>query len=163
MKLHTRLVTVGTIAALALATPAVAHAKPGSSGKPAKAKPAATEKGPAKSLVARLDRAKGAKKAAEGRGRFTLPGTVSSVDVATSTVTITRKQRGVVVSRQVVVDPKAQIKRDGVLIALADVQVGDHVAAHLRRVDGKLVVVKMNVASPVTEPVSDTATATITI
>lgn len=165
MKLHTRVVAVGTVAALALAMPTAASAagKPDKPGKPAKAKPAAAEKGQTKALGARLDRAKGAKKAAEERGRFTVPGTVSAVDAATSTVTISRTQRGVVVNRQLVVAPTAEIKRDGVRISLAEVQVGDHVAAHVRRVDGKLVVVKMNVESLVSEPVSDTATATITI
>jgi hypothetical protein len=162
MKLHTRLVAVGTVAALALAAPAVAHAA-GKPGKPQKAKPTAAEKGQAKALGARLDRAKGAEKAAEARGRVTVPGAVSAVDTAASTISITRKQRGVVVSRQLVVDPKAQIRRDGVAVALADVQVGDRAVAHARLVAGKLVVVRINLASQVSDPISDTATATITI
>jgi hypothetical protein len=162
MKLHTRLVAVGTIAALAMATPAAAHAA-GKPDKPAKGKPAAAAKGQAKALGAQLDRARGAKKAAQERGRFALAGTVTAVDAATATVTITRKQRGVVVDQQLAVDPAAQIRRDGLAIALADVQVGEKVVAHTRRVDGKVVVVKLNVASQVSEPVSDTATATITI
>jgi hypothetical protein len=162
MKLHTRLVAVGTVAALAMATPAVAHAA-GKPDKPAKGKPAAAAKGQAKALGAQLERARGAKKSAEERGRFVVPGTVTAVDVATSTVTITRKQRGVVVDQQLVVDPTAQIRRDGVVIALADLQVGEKVVAHTRRVEGRVVVVRINVASQVSEPVSDTATATITI
>ena len=166
MKLDRRVVALGVVAALTFGTPAAAHAgsKSASHGKKASVSAQKAKANKAKADAARKKAEAARKKAAEARSRFTFPGTV--VSVSATGLTVTRKERGVVVQRSFVMDPAAQVKRDGVRVSLAAIQPGDHVMAQGRRVDGQLRVLKLNASSPVAgvqPPVSDTPTATIVI
>ena len=160
MKLHRRVAVLGVVAALTVAAPTTAHAA-GSGGKgKAKTKTAAAQQHK-KAPNATAEAAR-KKKAEEARSRFTFPGKV--VSVGTDSLQITRKERGVVVTRDFVVDAAAVIKRDGARIALADVQPGDRVVAHGRKVNGVLRVTKINVESAVVAPAPvETATPTAAI
>ena len=165
MKLTSRVVAVGVVAALTLGTPAAASAAgPGSKakGKTTAAQQQAKAKAAKAAAQARAEAAR-KKKQQEARSRFAFPGTV--VSVSETGLKITRKERGVTVTREFVLDRAAVVKADGVRIALADVAPGDHVVAHGRRVGADLVVSKLNVerrAAPAPAPV-ETATPTATI
>lgn len=159
MKLDRRVVAMGAVAALTLATPSAALAAGKSA--PSKSKVSNAQAAKAKAAAA-AKREAARKKAEEARAKFTFPGTV--VSVSATGLTITRKERGVVVQRTFVLDSTAVVKRDGVRVALADVKPGDHAMAQGRKVNGVLTVFKLNVSSPVPAPVvPDTATATILI
>lgn len=162
MKLVHRMVTVGVVATMALGTPAAAHAAPGSSakGKAAAAQAQAKAKAAKAAAQARAEAAR-KNKQQEERSRFTFPGTV--VSVSATGLAITRKERGITVTRQFVLDAAAVVQRDGARIALADVQAGDHVVAQGKRVDGVLRVVKLNVESAAAPVETATPTATILI
>lgn len=163
MKLHRSAVALVAAAALTLGMPAAAHAAPTSG----KTKAAAQQKAAkAKAEAARKKSELARKKKAEAaRSRFAFPGTVTAVSA--TGLSITRKERSLTVVRSFVLAPNAAVQRDGVRIALADVRVGDKVVALGRRVEGRLVVDRMNVATAaVVAPapvVSDTATVTIVI
>ena len=152
MKLHRRVVAVGAVAALVLGTPTAALAA--GHGAPTAGQKAAAAKAAAKKAAAQ-------KKAAEARAKVTFPGTV--VAVGEGTVTLSRKERGVVVSRTFVVGPQAEVKRDGVRGTLALVRPGDKAVAQARRVGSQLVVHKLLVAAAAVPVVPATPTATIVI
>ena len=154
MKLSTRALAVTAAVALTLSTPVAAHAGGPGSGK-AKGKTAAAQQAKKKADADRK------KKAEQARAKFTFPGKVASVSA--DGLRITRKERGVVVTREFVLDAAAVVKRDGARITLADVQPGDHVVAQGRKVDGVLRVFKLNVESAVAPAPVETATPTATI
>ena len=147
MKLVTRVVAVSAVAALTLGTPTAAFAG-GKGGHSSKGKTTSAQKASkGKAAEARKKADERRKKAEEARRRVTFPGTVTAVD-ATS-VTISRKQRGVTVSRTFTLGDKADIRRDGVRNALP-VQ-GDHAMVQAVRKDGQLVVVKVRASAPKVE------------
>jgi hypothetical protein len=152
MKLDRRVVALGAVAALTLGTPSAAFAAGHGSSSKAKGGHSA-QAGKAKEA---------AKKKKDEKARVTFPGTVVSADAAS--ITVSRKERGVVVQRTFVVDARTEVKKDGVRGTTALAQPGDHAVVHARRVDGRLVAHKVNVSAPtaaVTPP--DTPTATIVI
>lgn len=160
MKLHRSAVAVCAAAALTLTLPSAAHAG-GHSTSAAKGKAAAAAKHQAQKAAKALAEA-ARKRAAEAKAHFTFPGTVTAVSA--TGLSVSRKERGVTVVRSFVLAPDALVKRDGLRIGLAAVQVGDKVVAHGHRVGGQLVVSRVIVAPATVVPVvSDTATATIVI
>lgn len=167
MKLHRSVVALSAAAALTLGMPGAAYAHAGHShkGKPKAASAQQQQKAAKAKAAAAAKREAARKKAEQARARFTFPGKVISVDA--TGLQITRKERGVVVTRSFVLAPNAVVKRDGVQIPLASVVAGDHVVAQGRKVNGVLTVDKLNVAratTPAPAPVlSDTPTATIVI
>jgi hypothetical protein len=106
-------------------------------------------------------KAEAARKKAEQAKHEAVPGTVTGV--GTDSITVARKKHGATVSRTLSVASDAVVKLDGARITLAQVQVGDHVVAHVRSVGGALKVVKLNVARKVAPTPPATSTATIGI
>ena len=155
MKLTTRVVAVAAAAALTVALPSAAHA----GGKPeaAKTKAAAAQAAAAKKA------AEARKKAEQARSSFAFPGAVTAVGA--DTVTVTRKERGVVVSRSFAVNGQTAVRRDGSRSSLSAVQVGDRVVVIGTRVNGVLTARKVlaQSAAKTAQPVPATPTATIVI
>ena len=140
MKLVSRAVALGAVAALTFAVPTAAHA--GSAGNHAQAAAKAKAN----------DKAEQGRKKAQQARSFAFPGAVTAV--TGSTITLSRKERGVLVSRTFVLDSGSKIKRDGANGALADVRAGDRAVVVGVRRDGVLVVRKLHVrsATPTTAP-----------
>ena len=146
MKLTHRAVAVAAVAALTVALPGAAHA----GGKPAAKGTKAAQEAKGKAEQARKKAEQARKKAEEARKHFAFPGTVTAADTATATITISRKERGVTVTRSFVLDGASEVKRNGVRATLADVRPGDKAVVVGVRRNGVLVVRKLNVSS--TEP-----------
>lgn len=163
MKLTHRAVALGAVAALTFAAPGAAHAgtKAGPTGKTKVAQQQAAA-AKAKAAAARK-KAEQARKKAEKASHFAFPGVVTAATPATSTVTIARKERGVTVSRTFVLDSRTEVKRNGVRVTLADIRPGDKAVGVGTRVNGVLVLRKLNAEGVNSAPVSDTPTATIVI
>jgi hypothetical protein len=167
MKLTHRAVALGAVAALTFAAPGAAYAG-AKAGPKGKTKVSQQQAGKAKADQARKKAEQARKKAEQARKKaatphFAFPGLVTAASPATSTVTIARKERGVTVVRTFVLESRTEVKRNGVRVTLADIRPGDKAVGIGTRVNGVLVLRKLNAEGAVTDPVTATPTATIVI